>query len=605
MIIPTRKNKFFYLFIILITLTIYSNSFNNSFQYDDFHAIVNNPAIKSSSNLTRFFFDPQLGSGLHLESKSYRPLLMVSFLLNYLIGGLNVFSFHIMNFLIHLLCSFLVFSVTLFFLQITYGKNDDKQTHHQLTALFAALIFAVHPIQVESVTYITGRSSSLTALFFLLSFWSYVRFGIKDKIYLLFFSMVNFALALLVKETAITLILILVIFNVFFPIGRTIRNRIYTLIPHFLIAAIYIIIRIYFFGSLKYSSQPVRPIYENILTQSKAWIHAIGLLILPLNLNVDYDIPISRSILDSEVLFSFFILISIFIIIWKFSKSCRPIGFFALWFTINLAPTSSVIPLEDLITDRWLYLPVVGFVAILAFSMEWLYRIKISTGPRSLKWIFIFFCALLIEFYGFQTALRNFTWSSYWTLWEDAAEKSPQKWRPHVALGLALNAAGFSQEAIHEFKKAISLNPHAGEAYLNIGHIYFTQGKYEDAIPFFQKAMQLRPRLAPVAHNNLGALYFNIGKKEEAFKELKEALRERPIYARPHYNFGLYYINVGEYDKAIEHLEKAIQIEPEFLPGHKLLIMAYEKKGLKEKIKEANKKYLRYAESSKIYLPGE
>jgi Tfp pilus assembly protein PilF len=108
-----------------------------------------------------------------------------------------------------------------------------------------------------------------------------------------------------------------------------------------------------------------------------------------------------------------------------------------------------------------------------------------------------------------------------------------------------------------------------------------------------------------VAHNNLGALYFNIGKKEEAFKELKEALRERPIYARPHYNFGLYYINVGEYDKAIEHLEKAIQIEPEFLPGHKLLIMAYEKKGLKEKIKEANKKYLRYAESSKIYLPGE
>lgn len=605
MITFSSTNRFCYLLIILATLIVYANSFQNSFQYDDYHVIVNNPAVKNPTNLKLFFFDPALGSGVVNDSKSYRPLLMLTFALNYLIGGLDVFGFHLLNFFLHLICALLVFYITLFFLRITYNKNHGKQIYHQLTALGGALLFAIHPIQVESVTYISGRSSSLTALFFLISFWTYIQFGISKKINLLFFSILSFALSLLVKETAITLILILILFNTFFPLERTLKNRVYSLSPYFLIAGIYIALRIYFFGSLKYSSQPLRPFYDNILTQFKAWVHALGILILPLNVNVDYDIAISQSILEREVLFSIFILLALLLVIWKISKSCRPVGFFALWFAINLAPTSSVIPLEDIITDRWLYLPFVGFAIILTFGWEWIFRVKIAARPRAFKWVFFFLCALLIEFYGFETVLRNFAWRSYWTLWEDAAEKSPHKWRPHVALGVALNAVGFSQEAIQELKKAISLNPYAGEAYLNIGHIYFTQGKYEEAMPFFQKAMQLRPRLAPVAHNNLGALYFNIGKTEEAFKELREALRERPVYARPHYNFGLYYLNKGELDKAIEHLQKAIQFEPEFLPGHNLLITAYEKKGLKAKSQEAYRNYLQYAKISKNYMSGE
>lgn len=602
--ISPQKN-IFYLLIILLTLIVYSNSFQNSFQYDDYHVIVNNPAIKNPTNLKQFFFDPKLGSGVVDDSKSYRPILMITFALNYLISGLDVFSFHFLNFFIHILCAILVFSIALFFFKITYNVNDLNPIKYKWFALSAALIFALHPIQVESVTYISGRSSSLTALFFLVSFCTYLQFGISGKIYLLLFSAMSFVFALLIKESAITLLFILILFNIFFPLGRNRQTRFYTLFPYILIVALYFKLRLYLFDTLKYSSQPLRPIYDNILTQFKAWVHALGILILPLNLNVDYDISISHSILENEVLFSIFIIISILFVLWKVTKNCRPVAFFALWFAINLAPTSSIIPLEDIITDRWLYLPSIGFAIILAFALEWIFSNKIYYGPRAIRWIFIFLIALLIEFYGFQTVLRNFTWRSYWTLWEDAAEKSPNKWRPHVALGVALTTAGLPEEAIQEFKKAISLNPQAGEAFLNIGYLYFVQGKFEEAIPFFQKAIKLRPRLAAVAHNNLGAVYLNLKKKDEAFKELQEALRKRPIYARPHYNFGLYYINTGEFDKAIEHLEKAIQIEPEFLPGHSLLIRAYEKKGLKEKSQEAYRNYLRYAQIAKIYMSGE
>jgi len=276
-----------------------------------------------------------------------------------------------------------------------------------------------------------------------------------------------------------------------------------------------------------------------------------------------------------------------------------------LWFAINLAPTSSIIPLEDVLTDRWLYLPAVGFAIILAFGAEWIFRAKIAGSPRVTKWVFFFLCSLLVEFYGFETMLRNLTWRSYWTLWEDAVEKSPNKGRPHVALGLALNAAGYPEEAIQEFKKAVRLNPQAGEAYLNIGHIYFVQEKYAEAIQFFKKAITLRPRLAPVAHNNLGALYLKIGQKEEGIKELQQALKARPVYARPYFNFGLYYDQEGNIDKAITSMEKAIQIEPEFIPAHSALIQLYAKKGMKEKSQDAYKNFLKQAARGKSYLLGE
>jgi len=634
-----KRNLFYCLIITLLILLAYSNSFQNSFQYDDFHVIVKNPAIKDPANYSQFFLNPQLGSGLVKDTSGYRPLFMASFALNYSIGGLEVFGYHLFNFILHTLCAFLVFYITLLFLRLTPDEGRLNSPRNQLTALFAASVFALHPAQTESVTYVVGRSNLMTAFFFLLAFWSYVQYHSTGKIHQLLIhdasdthepsksplgpplakgglggfegifyvilSSFSYACALLVKETAVTLIVILILFNLLFPLGRTWKKRLFSLLPYALLSIIYLVIRLYFFGSLQYSSKTIRPPYENFLTQLRAWVHYLGTLLLPLNLNVDYDFPVSHSILESQVILSIFILTTLAMVIWRISKVSRLVGFFALWFVINLLPTNSLIPLEDVITDRWLYLPSVGYAVIMALAAEWIFRAWVTTGSRARKLVFFFLCVLLLELYGFATILRNFTWSSYWTLWEDAVDKSPHKGRPHVGLGLALNHVGRRGEAIAEFKKAIQLNPRAGEAYLNLGYIYFHQGKLEEAIQAFQTSIVLGPRLSPEAHNNLGMAYLQQGRLPKAVEEFQRALQARPIYAMPYFNLGKVYEKEGNIDRAISCMEKAAKMEPEFVATHKALIRLYEKKGWKEKSQEAHKNCLKYASIGKHFFIGQ
>jgi len=600
-----KSNRFYCLVITLLIFLAYSNSFQNSFQYDDFHVLVKNPAVKDSAYCHQFFLNPQLGSGTIKETSGYRPLLMVSFALNYYLGGSNVFGYHLVNFILHTLCAILVFFISLLFFRLSSNEDGSNPTRGQLTALFAGLVFALHPVQTESVTYITGRSSLMTALFFLAAFWFYVQHGLSGKNRHLLLSSCSYACALLVKEAAVTLLLVLIIFDLLFPLGRTWKKRFFSLLPYLFLSTIYIILRIHFFGFLQNGSQPIRPFYQNLLTQPRAWVHYLGTLLLPLNLNVDYDFSIAHSVFENQVIFSIIILTVVAAVIWKISKTSRVVAFFGLWFAANLMPTNSVIPLQDVVTDRWLYLPSVGYAVIMAVAAEWVFRVKVRSGSRAGHLVFFFLCALVVEVYGFATVLRNFTWTSYWTLWEDAVAKSPNKSRPHLALGVALNQVGRGGEAIEELRKAADLNPKAGEPHLNLGYIYFGQGKLEEAIQAFQKAIVLSPRLLPEGHNNLGTVYLRQGRKAEGVRELQLALAERPLYARPYCNLGNFYEQEGDIDKAIAYMEKAARLEPEYVPVHKALLRLYERKGWKEKSQDAHKNYLKYDSLGKHFFIGQ
>ena len=589
-----KTNQFYCLLIVFLALLAYSNSFQNSFNYDDFHVITKNPSIKDLGNLKNFFLNPQMGSGLLKETSGYRPLLMASFALNYAIGGLDVFGYHLLNFLLHSICSIFVFFIALFFLHISDEESPNLRKN-QLTALFAALVFAVHPVQIESVTYITGRSSLLSTLFFLISFWAYMHYGLAGRFYQLFLSSLGYVLALLVKESAVTLLMILILFNLLFPLGRTWKRRLFSICPHIFLTIGYLMVRVYLWGSLEYYPQPIRPLYENLLTQLRAWVHYLVTLAVPVDLNVDYDFAVSHLIFEGGVILSFLILLSLAVAIWKMFKVSRPVVFFALWFAVNLLPTNSLIALEDVVTDRWLYLPSVGYAIILALAAEWLFRAKIRIKSRASSLVFIFLCILVVELYGFATVLRNFTWTSYWTLWEDAVVKSPNKSRPHIALGLALFRAGHTDEAVTMFKKAIQLDQRDGMAYLNLGYIYHQQGKLEEAIQASQKAVVLAPRLAPEIHNNLAMIYLQQGRKQEGLKELQRALEARPHFARAYANFGDFYEKEGNIDQAIFCMEKAAKLEPEYITVYKALSRLYEKKGWKEKSQEAHNNFIKYS----------
>lgn len=592
-----RSNLFFCALITFLIFLVYSNSFFNSFHFDDFHVIEKNPYIKNPDHFLKFFWSPHMGSGLYRETSGYRPLFVVSFALNYSLGGLDVFGYHVLNWFLHISCAIFVYFITLFFLSEGAGLGGSGAGKNQFTALLAALLFGLHPIQTESVTYICGRSSSLTAFFFLAAFLAFAHYGRRSKPYLLLLSSLSYLLALMVKETAITFPVILVLFNLLFPMGRSWQRRFFSFAPFVLITAGYLLLRIHFFGNLQYSAHPIRPLYDHMLTQIPAWVYYIGTLLLPLNLTIDYHFPVFHSFWQPQVLQSLALLIALIAILWRIARRYPPVGFFALWFAVNLMPTNSLIPLEDIIADRWLYLPSVGYAVIIALAIRWIYQSWIHGRSRASKWVFFFGCFLVIEMYGFGTLLRNFTWTTPWTLWEDAVEKSPNKARTHTALGLALKDALRLKEAEQEFQTAIRIDPADGRAYLNLGLLYDGQGKIDEAIQVTQKAIQLTPRLADVGYNNLGLYYLKKGKTKEGLAALQKAIEIRPINSSPYFNLANYHYGQGNIDQAISDMEKAVRLEPELFIAHEALSRWYAEKGWKDKSQEAYKQYLRYRPS--------
>jgi tetratricopeptide (TPR) repeat protein len=588
------RNHLFCLIITLLTLLAYSNSFENAFQYDDTHVIERNPFIKDPSRIAQFFVNPHLGSGLASETSSYRPLLMASLSINHFLGGLNVFGYHLFNFFVHLLCTLLVYAIILYIFRFTNLSTEANSLRGQLIALFASLVFGLHPVQTESVTYITGRSSSLIALFFLASFFAYMQYRFTQSIRYLVFSSLSFACSLLVKETAITLLAVVVLFDFMFLHGRTLRNRFLSLLPHFSLSILYLIFRVYLFGSLQYGTKPIRPFYEQMLSQSRAWVHYLGTLLLPLNLNIDYDFPVSHSILEYGVMLGILILAALSWIIWRFSRSNRLIGFFALWFTITLLPTNSVIALDDLVTDRWLYLSSVGYAVLLALTADWFFNRRVQPRGRAGKIVFFSLCALVIELYGFSTLLRNFDWMSQRTLWEDTVSKSPNKARPYNALGLALALQNRLEEATQTLRHAIELDPRAGQPYLNMGYVYSLQENLDKAIECYEKVIPLSPRLLPEIYNNLGLTYLKKGKLEESEKYLRMAIELRPHNAAAHCNLGLYYEKKGDIAQAISSQEKANKLDPDNYLPYEALSRLYKMNGWEEKSQAAYRDFQKY-----------
>ena len=580
-----KQECLFCLAIALLLLLAYSNSFKSSFQHDDIHGIVSNPHTKDPGNLPRFFVDPKTGSGIYGEiSSGYRPLLVASFALNYLVGGLNVFGYHLVNFLLHLLCTFLVYFILLHFFRQTGAVAEAPSLRSHLPAFFAALVFGLHPVQTESVTYISGRSSALTALFWLASFLAYLQYHCSGKTERLFLSALSYACALLSKETAITLLPVLLVFILMFPRKEGIRRRWFPVLGHVLMTFLYLGARVYFFRSLQYGSEPVRPFFDNLFSQSRAWIHYVGTLLLPLNLNFDYDFPVSRSLLDPRVILSISLLSALGIAIWRMYRSNRAVGFFALWVAINLLPTNSLIAIEDLVSDRWLYLSCAGYAALLVIALGWCFQTRVETGGRAAKIVFFFLCAVIIEFYGYSTLLRNFDWRTQRTLWEDAAAKSPGKARPYNGLGVGLIIEGRLEEAKEAFQKAISLEPRGGQPYLNLGNIYSLQGDWDRAIEYYQRAIPLSPKLLSDIHSRMGLTYLRRGNMADSEKHLRRAIEIRPHNAAPHYFLGLYFEKNGEMEQAISCLEKAKKLDPDSLLVQEALGRVYRTIGSGERV---------------------
>ena len=443
------------------------------------------------------------------------------------------------------------------------------QTTLNFIPLLVALLFAVHPIQTEAVTYVVQRLTSLATFFYLLSLTSYIdaRLGFENQrtgraLAWFLLSLVAAVAAMKTKEIAFTLPLVIALYEFLFFHGR-LRKRLLYLFPLLLTM---LIIPLGLIGSQRLvgSGEPVAAIVSTanvasrvdqavsrsdyLCTQFRVIVTYLRMLILPVDQSIDHDYPLHPHFLAPEVLLSFLFLAFLFGLgvylagrgqYWSrvpgpesriTAHGSRIIGFGLLWFFITLAVESSVIPIPDVMNEHRLYLPSVGFFLALATVAWWLVQKLAVRRPGIGKAAAALSAAIVLVLAG-ATFARNRVWHDEVGLWQDAIAKNPQNARAFNNLGSYLDSRGEYAEALPYLQKAAALKPDFAEALFNLGLANAGLKQKDLAIFYYRQALALQPANPEILYN-LGVVYMDKGMFAPAAAVFQEALRLDPTLSQ-------------------------------------------------------------------------
>ncbi|MBN3038159.1 MAG: tetratricopeptide repeat protein [Candidatus Omnitrophica bacterium] len=495
----TKKNII--LSIVLISISgviLYSNALKGEFIWDDRNLIRDNFYIRDLSGFFRFLTGG-ISSGAGSESSFYRPVQMLSYFLGHCLWGLDVRGYHLTNIMLHILVALALF----WFLALLF---DDW-----LLSFLAGVLFIAHPIHTEAVAYISGRADPLAALFILLCFIFYIRYERNQNKLSYALILVSYIMALLSRENALILPLLLIIYHISFQ--KKIKRI--TFLPISGVAFAYILFRFtalrFMLSHLSYKTTFVQRIPGVFIAISTY----IKLLILPFDLHMIYGKG-PFSITDPRAIGGIFIVFLLLYLAWRKRKEDRIVFFSICWFFIALIPVSNLYPINAYMAEHWLYLPSMGFFLSLAYILSSLYRL------RKLKIVAIFLSLFLFCFYSFLTIRQNTYWREPIPFYERTLRFSPECTNLYVDLGLEYNAAGKTDRAIVILEKAIEIDPKYTEAYNSLGSVYDAAGRTKDAERMFKKAIEINPNYAR-AYNNLAIFYFYNRKYGLAIKYADQA----------------------------------------------------------------------------------
>lgn len=590
---PLLENQLLHILIIsAIALCAYSNTFHVPFLFDDEGSIQLNAYVHGLRN----FF----GGGYNFLPN--RVVGYFTFALNYQLGELNVVGYHIVNILIHIGSSLLVYSLMLVTSLTPAFKNSFSQRQINIFALTVALLFVSHPIQTQAVTYIVQRIASLATLLYLAALVCYIKWrisrnestsllkGCATSWYIL--SLIITVLAMKTKEISFTLPLIILLYECSF-FGRPRRKLLIQMTPLFLTLAIipYTVFvsvnpTITLGGSiLSDVNAPAYSIvritrWEYFLTQFNVILTYLRLMFLPIHQNLDYDYPISHSLSEPRVMLSALIIaviLALAVYLFMLSKPLhqqhanarhhqmyRLASFGILWFFITLSVESSIIVIRDVIFEHRLYLPSFGFfVAITAFAALAIIRFQYSVKKihnAVLPLVITIILALSAATYS-----RNSVWGNWFSIWNDTVTKSPNKPRPHNILGIGYYYDSKFDEALREFQEAVRLKPDFIEAYYNIGLIYKARNQYLEAIRIYQMSLSLSAFNAEHfagIYNEIGMCYAEIGELEHSATAFAAAVKYNPDSAEFRNNYAFALSTKGNLNDALREYQAALSLDP-------------------------------------------
>jgi tetratricopeptide (TPR) repeat protein len=581
----------------LLGMVSFFGTLKSPFVYDDAHAIVDNPYIQNLGD-----FQNQVG----IENIFNRSVVLLSYAVNREVGQLNVFGFHLVNVLLHVCVG-----ITLYFLvrHLLFLESPKIRSRLFPLPMLAASIHLLHPMTVETVTYLSSRSSLLVTLFYLLGFYFFVQtIRMQEKgsgFRRLFYAslvVLFFLLGAGSKGIVVTLPVMGVIYLWFrvpkMEPGKRVRLCVLVLSP----LLIYLGVRYVQMGDLfTLKADPDSMSIDRVLyflTQVKVLVfYYLGKLLLPFNLNFEPDVRLVSGIRDPEWMAG--VIIMVLLGASLYLQESRLLKFAALWALVTILPTSSFIPLKQIVTEHRAYLPGIGFCLGLGVGILTPARLGKSRAQ-------MIFPVLLV--FAFLTCNRGLDFRTPIQLWEDTAKKSPQKALVHNNLAAGHLAKERLEDAKRELAITLNLDPLYTDAHLNLGFIYSRKEKWkeaktafdralflgstkadaffnagrvrnflnqpQDAIPFLIKAVKMKPHRTKY-HFELGNAYRLLNRKDEALAEYRLTLKSDPDHLEAHNNIGVIFWTLKQYELAEKAFMKAVALGADNFEIHNNLSSIY------------------------------
>jgi protein O-mannosyl-transferase len=547
----------------LATILTYRNSVEAPFVFDDGPAILENGSIRKLWPIAGAFVPPP-GTTV-----SGRPIANLTLAINYAMSGTQPLGYHLFNVGIHILCGLTLFAI----IHRTLSKNSLRDRFGRDAVFLAAgiaLIWVLHPLQTEAVTYVVQRVESLMALFYLLTIYCFIRSTeTTPSIWWKVCTVIACLLGMATKEVMVTAPLLVLLYDSTFVSGSFRRAWQLNRKLYLWLAATWLPLAFLLMGTggSRFGSAGFGIISPGSywLTQIYAVSRYARLSFWPSGLVFDYGPFLIRE--PAKILMSalFDILLGLLTIIAV--RRRYPVGFLGIWFFMILAPTCVVPVATQTISEHRMYLALAPIICAFALGLYAL------AGRKSFLVV-----GLVASVLGVAAHDRNYVYGTEQRLWSDTVTKQPGNARAHCSLGLALTKVpGQMPQAIDEFKEAIRIHPNYADAHNDLGvALMATPGELNEAIQEFKEAIQSRPGFAE-AHNDLGLALAKADRFPEAVAQYEEALSMMPGYAEARYNFANALSALGSIDRAVEQFRQAILVRPDFVEAHNNLGLALSK----------------------------
>lgn len=530
--------------VALLAVLPYVGTLDNGFVFDDISAIRDNAQLQRGD--LHALFTNDYWSGFHGDrSGLYRPLTNLSYALQYQAHGNNAFYFHLLNLLLHATCAWGLYHFVL------------RLTHRDALALLSALLFATHPALSEGVCALVGRADLLAAGFALAALWLHLSFTVRSS----FAAALCFGLALLCKESAIALLVLLPLTDLFQyrSFSRKCYSRSHLLCA--LVALLYLFWRYQILGSLDVGfidplDNPLitAPTHLRIVDATTIVLRYLGLLVLPAYLSADYShaaLPISSTLISLQLLVATVGIALLSTALYASFYRLSVVFWGLCWTLAALAPVANILlPIGTIMGERLLYLPAMGFCSAVA-------ALLLRLPPRK-TWLLS--CCLLCLF-ATRSAARGNDWHSNYALFQAATQQQPRSARAWRGLGNAALERGETALGLSALERALRIWPNYYEVHGDLAVYYLQNAQLVLARQHLALSLELRPDYPP-AWFNLGLVLYQLEQNQAAQSAFAQALELDPDYADAAYNLGVLALARGDEGSASDFFTTTLTINP-------------------------------------------